>query len=113
MAYLTDGYYSDVPAARAMPSERAVFIRKTYAHLAMAVLAFIGLEYVLLASPLGESIFAHIIQAGKAGMLGLIVAFIAAGYAAQAMARSRSSVGLQYAGLALYVIVEAIIFVPI
>jgi hypothetical protein len=34
-------------AANAMPAERASFIRKTYLHLAIAILAFIGLEVVL------------------------------------------------------------------
>ena len=43
----TDLAYSNV-AIRAESSERAAFIRRTYAHLAGAILAFVGLEYVLL-----------------------------------------------------------------
>ena len=35
---------------------RVEFIRKTYAHVALAVLAFVGFEYLLLHSELGRSI---------------------------------------------------------
>ena len=35
-----------------------------------------------------------------------MVLFIGGGFAAQYMARSRQSVGVQYAGLALYVLLE-------
>ena len=38
-------YTLEDSAARSLPSERAAFIRRTYAHLAVALIAFIGLEY--------------------------------------------------------------------
>ena len=41
MSYLVDDYYGE-PAAMAPPSERVRFIRRTYLHLAGAVLAFVG-----------------------------------------------------------------------
>ena len=43
-------------AADAAPLERASFIRKTYMHLAMAILAFIGLEFFLFNSGYAEVI---------------------------------------------------------
>ena len=43
MAYLEEGYISDRTVAAAMPAERVAFIRKTYAHLAVAILAFAGI----------------------------------------------------------------------
>ena len=46
--YLIDGYHSDRPAAFALPSERVAFIRRTYAHLAGAILAFMGIEALFL-----------------------------------------------------------------
>jgi FtsH-binding integral membrane protein len=46
-------------------------------------------------------------------MLLLMVLFIGGAFAAQAMARSTTSVGLQYAGLAMYVMLEVVIFLPI
>ena len=38
-------------AAQAPATERAAFIRRTYAHLALAILAFAGLEAFLLNLP--------------------------------------------------------------
>ena len=35
-------------AAQAAPSDRAAFMRSTYMHLGLAILAFIGLEWFLL-----------------------------------------------------------------
>ena len=43
-------------AAEAAPQERAPFIRKTYLHLAAAILAFIGLETYLFTSGIAETI---------------------------------------------------------
>ena len=42
-----------------------------------------------------------------------MVVFIGGTFAAQYMARSRSSVGMQYAGLALYVMLYTLLFMPI
>ena len=39
-----------LPAIQAPADARALFIRRTYGHLAGAILAFIGLEVVLLQS---------------------------------------------------------------
>src|SRR5579884_4399320 len=43
----TMSYGYEYPVARAASSERALFIRRTYAHLAGAILAFMGVEVVL------------------------------------------------------------------
>jgi uncharacterized protein len=43
----------------------------------------------------------------------LLIGFMGASYAAQAMANSRSGPGIQYLGLGLYAIVEAVIFYPL
>ena len=83
MAYSTDAYITDRPAAAAMPAERATFIRKTYGHLAGAVAVFIGLETLLIQSGVGETILRSIVGAGTIGMVALMAAFIGAGYLAQ------------------------------
>lgn len=115
MAYLTDGYHSDasMAAAHAVPNERVKFLQRTYGHLAGAVLAFIAIEAVLLQTGVGVAVRDTIFSGGKLGMFALMAAFIAAGYVARTMARSTASIGMQYAGLALYVGVEALIFLPI
>ena len=39
----------------AAPEARALFIRRTYTHLAMAILAFIGLELVIFQSGMAQT----------------------------------------------------------
>ncbi len=113
MSYLVDGYHGETVAS-APASERVAFIRRTYAHLAGAVLAFVGIETVLLSSGLGLELFRSIFAGGGSmAWLGLMVLFIVGGIGAQMMARSRQSVGVQYAGLTLYVLLEVVIFLPI
>lgn len=113
MAYSTEAYISDRPAAEAMPAERATFIRRTYAHLAGAVAAFIGLETLLIKSGMGETIMRSIVDAGSFGMILLLVSFIGAGYVARRWANGSTSLGMQYLGLGLYVVVQAVIFLPL
>lgn len=101
-------------AVRAAESARAAFIRRTYAHLAGAILAFVGLETLLLAIPEGRQ-FAHslLFAAGGLGWLIVLVAFMAVSALANYWAHSDTSPGLQYAGLALYTVAEVIIFLPL
>lgn len=112
MAYLVDGYHSDRPVAAAMPAERVGFIRRTYGHLAGAIIAFAALEAFLINSGIGETLLRSFFS-GTGGMLLLMALFIGGGYLAQYWARSATSIGMQYAGLALYVVLEAIIFLPL
>lgn len=99
------------PAAYALPEARARFIRKTYTHLACAVLGFLVLEYSLLSLPTAER-FVSLMTRGFNWILMLGLFFIAS-WIADRWARSEISRGLQYAGLALYVVIEAIIFLPL
>jgi hypothetical protein len=103
-------------AAKAGATARATFIRKTYTHLAGAIALFAAIETVLL-GPL-----AHITKpllmkmltfAGPYSWLVVLGAFMAVGYIADRWARSATSKGMQYLGLALYVVAESIIFLPL
>lgn len=98
-------------AAHAQPDERAAFIRRTYAHLAGAVLAFVGLEAYLLTTPLGEKMI-RMISASQFGWLMFLGGFILCGWLARGLASGSASESLQYVGLTLYVIAEAVIFLP-
>ena len=89
--------------------ERVSFIRKTYAHLLAAVFAFIGLEVLLFTSGFAETIASTMLGVSWLLVLGL---FMAVGWGANWLAHQDTSPALQYAGLGLYVVVEAIIFVP-
>jgi len=112
VAYLQEGYYSDRTVATAMPSERVTFIQRTYGHLAGAILAFAGLETLLITSGIGEQIVRQMFT-GTAGLLVVMLLFIGGGYLAQYWARSATSRAMQYAGLGLYVVLEAVIFLPL
>ena len=55
----------------------------------------------------------RILTLNKWGPLLLIGGFMVASYVAQSMAQSRTSRGTQYFGLALYAVLEAVIFTPL
>jgi FtsH-binding integral membrane protein len=102
-------------AIRAQESARAAFIRRTYAHLAGAILAFVAIEMVFF-KVLDEQAQLGLIQVlfGQPwSMLVLMGAFIGVGWLANMWAQSEASRAVQYLGLGLYVLLQAIIFVPI
>jgi FtsH-binding integral membrane protein len=111
MSYLVDGYYRET-VATAPVSERVSFIRRTYAHLAGAIGTFVAIEALLFSTGIGEQAL-RVMFAFPFAWIGLMLFFIVGGYAAQAMARSRSAPALQYAGLGLYILLEVVIFLPI
>jgi FtsH-binding integral membrane protein len=98
-------------AAYALPEARAQFIRRTYAHLALAILGFLVVEYALLQVPGIERIGALMTEGFN--WLIVLALFIGVSWIADYWARSDTSRGLQYAGLTLYVVAQAIIFLPL
>jgi FtsH-binding integral membrane protein len=112
MSYGTETAFDarDMFAIDAAQSERAAFIRRTYMHLLGAVLALIGLEVFFLSTPaIYEPLFTLI--AGHWWVA--LIAFMAASWIAQSWAQNGASPGLQYAGLALYTLAEAVILCPL
>lgn len=99
-------------AADAPATERATFIRQTYLHLGGAVMAFVALEAVLLNLP-GIDDMVPSLMTSQWGWMIVLGAFIGVSYIATSWANSGTSVGMQYAGLGLYVVAEALIFVPL
>lgn len=90
--------------------ERAVFYKKTYLHVAMAILSFIVVEgFLLRAVP--EALIAQMIS-GKFIWLFIIGLFWLGSMLADKLAFSVSR-NTQYLGLGLFVLLEAIIFLPI
>lgn len=97
--------------ARSSSIERAAFIRRTYMHLAFALLAFTGLEYCLVNAPFAESL-ARSMTGGMSWLLVLGL-FMGVSYIANKLALSGGSQQSQYLGLGLFVVAEAIIFLPL
>jgi FtsH-binding integral membrane protein len=106
-------YAMDNPIAiRASESARAGFIRRTYGHLAGAILAFAALEMCLLNIPGIENVVVSMFATPWTWLL-IVGAFIGVSFLAEMWARSDVSPGLQYLGLGLYVVAEAVIFLPL
>ena len=96
--------------AMSTEEQKASFYRKTYMHVALAILAFIFVETALLMVVPAELIMGMVSQ--KYVWLLTIGGFWLASMLAEkwTMASSRS---MQYAGLGFYVLLEAIIFLPL
>jgi len=93
-------------------SDRQHFIAKTYSHLAMALTAFVGLEALLLQwAP--TRVLAQTMTSGRWGWLIVLGIFMFVSNLAHRWALSTTSLRTQYAGLALYVVAQAIIFLPL
>lgn len=100
-------------AANALPAERARFIRKTYLHLAAAILAFVGLEVYLFSSGIANNIISLFQIGGGMSWLLVLGAFMGVAWLAGSWANSQTSKPMQYLGLSLYVVAEAVIFIPL
>ncbi|HEY5937836.1 MAG TPA: Bax inhibitor-1 family protein, partial [Kofleriaceae bacterium] len=98
-------------------SERLRFVRRTYLHLFMAILAFAGLEYLLVTNDfLVETIsipFTKFALGGRWNWAIVLGVFMVVSWIADYWARHASSRVMQYLGLGFYVIAEALIFVPL
>ncbi len=99
-------------AANAAADERADFIRKTYLNLAGAVAAFLALLTVLVNTPGVERLVGTMVR-GQYSWLIVLGLFMFVSWIADKWAHSATSVTTQYMGLGLYVVAEAIIFVPL
>jgi FtsH-binding integral membrane protein len=104
-------YALDYPIASDAPaSARAAFVRRTYGHLAGAVLGFVGLETLLLRIPGIENVVRPMLSGS---WMLVLLAFMAAGWIARVWANSNTSQVMQYLGLSLYVVAWAIMFLPL
>lgn len=100
-------------AASALPEQRASFIRKTYLLLAAAILAFIVVEAFLFASGAASMISAVVFSGGAIGWLLVLGLFMIVSFLAERWSMSGTSRAVQYFGLGVFVVAEAVIFVPL
>lgn len=91
-------------------AHRSAFIIKTYWHLIGAIFAFVGIEYALFQSGVAFEMARVMLGGSWLLVLGgfMIVSFLASKFAHQGYSRP-----LQYAALAVMVVAQAVIFVPL
>ena len=107
-----DNFRTSYSAADALPEERASFIRKTYLHLAGAVLIFVLMEAYLVTSGAGAWVAQTMLGTSYSWLI-VLAAFMGVSFLANMWANSQTSKPLQYLGLGLFIVAEAIIFLPL
>lgn len=100
----------DLPVASLGTEARAAFLMRTYTHLLGSILLFAGIEVFLFTSGLAVPIANAMLSVSWLLVLG---AFMIVGYLASAAAGRAESRAAQYAALVAYIVVEALIFVPL
>ena len=94
-------YGRGVCLADAEPSQRASFIRRTYANLAGAIAAFAVIEAFLLSLPIAQE-FAALAQ-NRYVWLAILGGYMLVSWIAEQWAQTATNVVLQYFALTLYV----------
>jgi FtsH-binding integral membrane protein len=98
-------------AIHAEESARAGFIRRTYLHLAGAIFAFVIVEAIVLQLPIAGAM-AQFMTNGYSWLI-VLGAYLGVSFLADRWARSETSPQMQYLGLGLFVVAEAIVFLPL
>jgi FtsH-binding integral membrane protein len=96
--------------ANASETERQTFYRKTYAHVALGILGFIAAEWVLL-NNVSESFIISMVSSQWVWLM-ILGAFWMISMFTDKLALSPDR-GTQYAGLMLFAVVEAVVFLPL
>jgi FtsH-binding integral membrane protein len=97
------------PVIALAAERRSAFVVRTYVHLYGAIVAFTLLEAFLFATGLAGPIAQALLRVSWLLVLG---GFVVVSWLAAHVARRSLSLGAQYAALAIYVVAEAIVFVP-
>jgi FtsH-binding integral membrane protein len=96
-------------AAEAVPSERALFLKRVYTHLLAAVLGCVALTAIFMETPAIQRAIFQLLTIRFGGLI-LMIGFMAVTWLASSWAHNAPSVGVQYAGLGLSVAAHAVLF---
>jgi len=99
------------PVSSLSDARRVDFYKKTYTHVALAVLLFIVAEYLFFQSPAIVA-FAESLTGGWSWLV-LLGAFMLVTNYAESMALKTRDKNKHYLALGIYVIAEAFIFIPL
>lgn len=95
-------------------SDRVSFLRKTYAHLGVALIAFAAITAFMMRYMTETSLrFSKFAFGGQLNWLLILGLFMVVGIVAQKLAQSESSRALQYLGLGVAVVAEAVLLQPL
>lgn len=111
MSSMLHEFGAGLTAFEAPLDARLAFIRRTYLHVTGAAIAFVAISAVLQTSGFAEG-FARWAFNGRMTWLAVIGGFALLGWMSRAFARADRSPAVQYGGLGLYVLAEAVIFSP-
>ena len=114
MSFTQSDSYASQPATVADSSlaDRLDFIRDTYLHLGLAIFAFIGVEWFLFQTGIAYA-FADFVFSSSISWLLILVLFMVVGSLANRWAHSDAAPIMQYLGLGVYVLAEAVLFIPL
>jgi FtsH-binding integral membrane protein len=108
---MNTGYgYSSATVGYDSVEARARFITRTYNHLFGAIVAFTAIEIALFMSGLAQAILQAMVGVSWLLVLG---AFMVTSWLASRAAHTATSKVTQYGALAAYVLIEALIFLPL
>jgi FtsH-binding integral membrane protein len=94
------------------PDARALFIRRTYSHVAGSLIALALLEAFYLKSGFAQTLTQLVMGGGNMGWLVVLGAFMLVSWVAEKWANSGASISTQYMGLGLYILAESLILAP-
>ncbi len=103
---------SNMIASEASVEARSKFIERTYIHLAGAIAVFVLLSAGFQLIPGIDEMVFNLLMISEYSWLAVMGAFIVVSYVADSWAKGSRSAGMQYAGLGLYTVAEAVIFLP-
>lgn len=106
-----DEFKQLMPVSALDQDSKVAFYKKTYTHLAFAVLLFVVVEYIFFQIPAVVN-FAFSLTDGWLWLVMLGGFMLATNYA-ERMAMSSKDKNMHYLGLLLYVVAEAFIFIPL
>jgi FtsH-binding integral membrane protein len=96
------------PVAEDSVENRSEFIWKTYAHVVGAILAFAAVQVYFFQSGIAERIAMPMLS----NWMLVLGAFMLGGWGATHVAHRLESMAAQYAAFAFFIVMEAVIFVP-
>lgn len=105
-------YSNPYVVAQSDAESRAQFVRKTYLHLAGAIAVFVVVMAALVNSPIAAPL-TNLMVGTQFSWLIVLGLFMGVSWLADRWATSDTSRAMQYAGLGLFILAEAIIFLPL